>query len=147
MLDPNIFFWIAASVANAVVANPNGNKILLIRCVSTLFINGKPAFINGLRKLRNPSSWVLTFLMVFFNKTPLFSKDLIAFLISFISLFVSISPEPFEENYVLHVKEVFGTSSFDLQRPKFAEPSAPNFQIVFPIVTSGPTEVLVSVPC
>ena len=33
--------------------NPYGNKTLLARGVSTLFINGKPAVFNGLRKFKN----------------------------------------------------------------------------------------------
>ena len=49
MLDPSIFFWIAASVADTAAAYPNGIKKLLADDVSTLFINGKPTFINGPR--------------------------------------------------------------------------------------------------
>ena len=50
----------------------------------------KPAVINGLIKLRNPYSWLL----IFSGKIPLFSKDLVTFMISFISLFVSVILEP-----------------------------------------------------
>ena len=49
---------------------------------------------NGLRKLRNLSSWLVITLVVPFNKMPLFFKDLITFVISFISLFVRVIPEP-----------------------------------------------------
>ena len=47
-------FGIAASVADIAADNSNANKILLARGVSTLFINCKPAVINGLRKFKNP---------------------------------------------------------------------------------------------
>ena len=46
----------AASAADTPADYPNGMKILLANGVSTLFINGKPAVIDGLRKLRNPLS-------------------------------------------------------------------------------------------
>ena len=50
MPDPKIFFWIAAPVADAASVNLNGNKTLLADDISSFFINGKPADINGLRK-------------------------------------------------------------------------------------------------
>ena len=62
-----------ASVAEVVAINPNGTKTLLTNGLITFFINGKPAIINGLRKLK-------------------FSEDLITFIITFISLFVNVSP-------------------------------------------------------
>ena len=62
--------------------------------MSTFFIYGKPTDTNGLKKLRNPPFWVVIFLVVPFNKIPLFCKDLITLVISFISLFVSVIPEP-----------------------------------------------------
>ena len=71
------FFWIAASVADTAVVNPNGIKT---NGVSTFFIKGKPVKINGLRKLKNPSSWLTIFIEVSFNKTTLYSKDLITFI-------------------------------------------------------------------
>ena len=83
-----------ASVTEAAVVNPEGTKTLLGDGVSKCFINGKPAVINGLRKLRNPPSWLVFFLVVHFIKIPLFSKDLITFIISFISLFVRVIPQP-----------------------------------------------------
>ena len=61
--------------------------------VSTFFINGKAVVINGLRKLSDPPSWLVIFLVVPFSKIPLFSKDLITFTISFISLFVNVIQE------------------------------------------------------
>ena len=42
----------------------------------------------------NPSSWLVIFLVNPFNKTPLFSKDLITLIISFISFYVRVIPEP-----------------------------------------------------
>ena len=48
------FFGTGASVADTAGDNPNGNKTYLGNGVIALFINGKPAVINGLRKLRNP---------------------------------------------------------------------------------------------
>ena len=89
--DPKILFWIPASVAEAAVT-PNGTKMLLAYSVRTFFINGKLAVINGLRKLRNSHFWLITFLIVSFNKYRLFSKDLITFMIPFISLHVSVIP-------------------------------------------------------
>ena len=61
VLDPFIFFEIAASVADAATANLNGTKTSLTNAVSTFSINGKPAVINGLQKLRNLSPWQLIF--------------------------------------------------------------------------------------
>ena len=54
--DPKFIFLIAASVAEAAAVKPNGIKTLYANGVRALFINGKPADINGLRKLRNPPS-------------------------------------------------------------------------------------------
>ena len=53
--DPNIFFWIAASLANADAVNPNGIKALLPSGLSTFFIKCKLVFSNGLKRLpENP---------------------------------------------------------------------------------------------
>ena len=49
-------FWIVASAAEIPADNPNGIKTFLANGMSTLFINGKLADINGLIKLRNPPS-------------------------------------------------------------------------------------------
>ena len=92
--DPKFFFWTAAFAADAAVGNPNSIKMLLINCVSTFFINGKPAGIIGLRKLRNPTFWLKLFLVINFNKVSLFSKVLIIFVISFVSLFAKVIPKP-----------------------------------------------------
>ena len=86
-------FWIAASNADIPADNPIGIKTRLANGVSAFFIYGKPAVINGLRKLRNTTSSLVIFAVVPFNKIPLFSKDLITF-ISFISLFVRVISEP-----------------------------------------------------
>ena len=81
----------AASVADAASANPNYTKTLSANGGSTFFINGKPAFINGLRKLRN---WPVIFLLVPFNKTPPSCKDLIVCIMPFISFLMSVINKP-----------------------------------------------------
>ena len=86
--DPKIFFWIAVFVADAAAVNSNGKKMILANGLSTFFINDKSAAISCLRKLINPPSRLLLFLVVPFYKIALFSKDLINFMRSFISLFV-----------------------------------------------------------
>ena len=68
-------------------------KTLLARDVRTVFINGKPAVINGLSKFKSRPSRQVIFLAVPFSKVLLFSKDLITFTMSFISLFVRVIPE------------------------------------------------------
>ena len=63
--------------------------------MSTFFINGKQTLINGAKYyLTNPRSWIIIISVAPFKIIFLFSKDLIAFIISFISLFVSVIPEP-----------------------------------------------------
>ena len=64
--DPKLFFWLAASVADAGAVNPTGIKTLLANGLSTFSIKGKPVFRNRSRSLpRNPpncnilDSWVL----------------------------------------------------------------------------------------
>ena len=99
--DPRIFFLTAASVADAAAVNLNGTKTLLANGVSTFFINGKPAVINGLRKLKNPPSWLVIGLVARFNKILLLSTDLITFIIPFTSFFVSVIPEPLPVLYYL----------------------------------------------
>ena len=69
-------------------SDPNGKKTLLAKGVSKRFINGKWAAINGLKISRNPPYILVYFQVVPFDKIPLFSKDLIIFIISFILLFV-----------------------------------------------------------
>ena len=61
------FLWIAVSVANAAAVNPNNTKTILGNGVSILFVNPKPSDINGLKKLGNNPSWVVTFLEVPFK--------------------------------------------------------------------------------
>ena len=56
--------------------------------MGTCFINGKPVDINGLTKLTS------NFLVVPFNKIPLFSKYVITFTMSFVSLFVAVIHDP-----------------------------------------------------
>ena len=51
--DTKLFFWIAASVADAAAVNTNGTKTLLTNGVSIFFINGEPTDVNGLQNLRN----------------------------------------------------------------------------------------------
>ena len=57
----------AASIAEAAAVNPKGTKTLLTNGMSTVFINGKPNDINGLRKLENLPSWLVIFLVVLFK--------------------------------------------------------------------------------
>ena len=87
------FFGIATSAADIPADNPDGKK--------TVFINCKPAVVNGLRKVKSPLSWLVIFLVVVLNKIPLFSKDLITFIICFISLFVvnRVIPEPVNDEF------------------------------------------------
>ena len=84
----------AASISETAAVNHKGTKMLLSDEVTTFLINGKPTCINGLRKSRNPPSWIIIFLVVSFNKILLFSKHAITFMTSFTSLFVSVSLEP-----------------------------------------------------
>ena len=50
--------------------------------------------MNGLRNFENSPFLLVIVLVVPFDKIPLFSKDLIASIISFISLFVKFVPAP-----------------------------------------------------
>ena len=45
--DPNIFLWIAASVADADAISTNGSKILLANVFNTFFTKGNSVFSNG----------------------------------------------------------------------------------------------------
>ena len=58
--------------------------------MSTLFINGKPAYMNSLGKLKNTPSWLVILPVVSFKKVSVFLKDLFTSMISFISLFVRV---------------------------------------------------------
>ena len=53
--DTNIFFWIAAPVADAAAVNPNSIKTLLANGLHTSFIIGKPVFSNGPKSLSKNS--------------------------------------------------------------------------------------------
>ena len=66
--DPNIFSWIAASIAYAAAVNPNGIKTLLTNGFTRMFIKGKPVFSNGPRSLpRNPPDYVILCKWIFDN--------------------------------------------------------------------------------
>ena len=85
--------------------------------MSTFFINGKPTDINGLRKLRNHPFWQVTFL-VFPLVIPLFSEDLITFIISFISLVVNVilqSFTPTESTAYLSLIKLYSASKRALE--------------------------------
>ena len=57
VLDPNIFLWITASVADAVTVNSNGVKILLDNALIILFIKDNRVFSNGPKGIpKNPPS-------------------------------------------------------------------------------------------
>ena len=45
--DPNVFLWIGAAIADAVVVNPNGIKTLFANSLSRFPIKGSPVFINA----------------------------------------------------------------------------------------------------
>ena len=108
------YFWIVASVADIAAGNLNGKKKDIARGVSTLYINGKPAVINILRKLKNPPPWTVIFLVVPFKKN-LFSKELITFIISFSKLFFRVIP----------VSKIVGPAKMFLESGKyFLETSA-----------------------
>ena len=53
--DPNIFLWIAASVADAAAVNPNCIKTLLVNGLRTFPIKGYHVFSNGSKiRTKNP---------------------------------------------------------------------------------------------
>ena len=53
--DPNIFLWIAESVTDATVVNPDGIQTLLANCLSTFPIKGNLGFTNSPKSLpKNP---------------------------------------------------------------------------------------------
>ena len=55
VLDPNIFLWIAASVADAAAVDPNCTKTFLADGLSTFPIKSHPIFSNGPKSLlKNP---------------------------------------------------------------------------------------------
>ena len=85
----------ASSVAEAA-------ETLLTEGVSSFFTNGKPSVINRLKKLRNPLPIVVIFILVPLNKIPLFSRELITSTIFFMSLRVSVIPEPQFFTRIIH---------------------------------------------
>ena len=50
-LDPNIFLWIAVSVADATAVNPNGIKILLANGFSTFLLKAIQVLVTLLKSL------------------------------------------------------------------------------------------------
>ena len=78
--DPNIFLWIAASVADAAAVNPNRIKALLANGLSTFPIKGNAVFSNGPKGLlRNPPDCLILCTWVFDNfilADELFAKAL-----------------------------------------------------------------------
>ena len=60
--DLNSFFWVAASIADAVLVNHNGIKTLLISSMSTFFINGNPTdYLIVQESFGNPTFRQVTF--------------------------------------------------------------------------------------
>ena len=94
--------------------------------------------------MSNPSFWPLIFLVVSFNKIPLFSKDLITF-ISFASLLVSDTLEPLYKIYLASnlqpASKRFKTSLSDLAKSKLATTFAPSTATLSPGPLSFPSKV------
>ena len=68
MPGPNIFWWIAASFADAAAVNPTGIKTLLANGLNTFSIKGNPVFSNGPKSLpKNPSDYPMLCNWVFDN--------------------------------------------------------------------------------
>ena len=60
MPDPNIFWWIVASAADAAAVNPNEIKTLLANGLSKVFIKGNLGFSNGPEGLsKNPHDFTI----------------------------------------------------------------------------------------
>ena len=80
MNDPNNFFLIAASVADAAALNGNGIETLLGNDLSTFFVKGNPVSSNGSRLLPKspPDCPILDNSVVydFILADELFEKDL-----------------------------------------------------------------------
>ena len=69
-VNPDIFLWIAASVADAAAFNPNFIKTLLPNGLSTFPIKGNPVFSIGQKILpKNPSHCAILRNWVFGNFT------------------------------------------------------------------------------
>ena len=63
--DPNISFWIVASVADVVVVNPNGIKTLLANGLGTFPVKDNAAFSNGSKSLLKILLTVLFYVIEF----------------------------------------------------------------------------------
>ena len=81
--DPNIFLWIAASVADTAAINYNGIKTVLANGLSIFFNKGNPIFSNGPKSLpknspncANLCKWVFD---CFILSNELFAKALQSF--------------------------------------------------------------------
>ena len=74
----------AAPTADIPADIRNGIKTLLANGVTTTFISAKPAITNCL----------IIYLVAALNKIPVFSKDLITFIIYFVSFPVRVIPKP-----------------------------------------------------
>ena len=56
--EPDVFLWIAASVADAAVVSPNGIKTLLANGLSTFFTKGNLVFNNCPKSVpKNPADF------------------------------------------------------------------------------------------
>ena len=95
MPEPKVFFWMAASVPDFPVVNPNGIKTLLDNDLSTFVIKGKPVFSNGNKSLsKGPLDYTILESWVF-DKSILVDEPLgKALLYWFIKIYV--------ENYFSH---------------------------------------------
>ena len=60
------FLWIAASVANSAVVNPNRKKTLLANGFNTFFIKGNLVYSNG-PKILPKNSWLSYFMQPVFE--------------------------------------------------------------------------------
>ena len=102
VVDSNILLWIAASVAVAAAANPNGIKMLLANGLSTLPIKGKPVLSNSPKTLlKNLSDCPILGNWVFDNFTLAdepFRKDL-GSLQTCVLTYSLESPTKFDESF------------------------------------------------
>ena len=77
-LDSSIILWITASAFDAAAVNSNGTNRIVANSICAFFINSKPSYINGPRRLlKNPLNWILLENWVFDNSVStdeLFAK-------------------------------------------------------------------------
>ena len=93
MPDPKIFLWIAASVADAAAANPNGIKRLLANGLITFPFKGNPVFSSSSKSQpKNPPDCLILCDRVFGNSI-LADEPFARALQSF---------ESYAENYIHH---------------------------------------------